>query len=170
VLEIAPLEPARTTHPQIADQDLVGLVADGKKLALAAVPRRPFADPRDLAQVEVPHLPDVELFMGLPTQPGQRPPSRLTYLWLCRCIQLGAASARPRHLLPVPPLVDRAVPSGVIPGEPGGAGVLGASSGFTEGAHDRSGDGVAASAIASQHNHAWIVPPPKQGKLLSASL
>jgi len=82
----------------IADQDLMGLVADGKKLAVAAVPRRPFADPRDLAQVEVPHLPDVELFshvtgmpMGLPTQPGQRPPSRLTYLWLCRCIQLNAS-------------------------------------------------------------------------------
>jgi hypothetical protein len=71
--------------------------------------------------------------------------------------------------MPVPPLVDRAGSSGVVPGEPGGAAVLGASSGFAEGAHHRFGAGGAASAIASQHNHAWIVPPPKQGKLFSAS-
>jgi hypothetical protein len=64
-------------------------------------------------------------------------------------------------------MVDRAAPSGVVPGEPGGAAVLGASSGFAEGAHHRFGAG-GASAIASQHNHAWIVPPPKQGKLFSA--
>jgi hypothetical protein len=81
----------------------------------------------------------------------------------------GAASPRAGRLLPVPPLVDRAAPSGVVPGEPGGAAVLGASSGFAEGAHHRFGAGGAASAIASQHNHAWIVPPPKQGKLFSAS-
>src|SRR5512132_4409153 len=80
----------------------------------------------------------------------------------------GAASPRPSHLLLVPALVDRAASSGVVPGEPGGAAVLGAGSGFAEGAHHRSGAGGAASAIASQHNHAWIVPPPKQGKLFSA--
>jgi len=66
-------------------------------------------------------------------------------------------------------MVDRAASSGVVPGEPGGAAVLGASSSFAEGAHHRFGVGGAASAIASQHNHAWIVPPPKQGKLFSAS-
>jgi hypothetical protein len=76
---------------------------------------------------------------------------------------------RPSHLLSVPPLVDRAAPSGVVPGELGGAAVLGASSGFAEGAHHRSGAGSAASAIASQHHHAWIVPPPKQGKHFAAS-
>jgi len=65
-------------------------------------------------------------------------------------------------------MVDRAASSGVVPGEPGGAAVLGASSSFAEGAHHRFGVGGAASAIASQHNHAWIVPPPKQGKLFSA--
>jgi hypothetical protein len=80
----------------------------------------------------------------------------------------GAASPRAGRLLSVPPLVDRAASSGVVPGEPGGAAVLGASSGFAEGAHHRFGAG-GASAIASQHNHAWIVPPPKQGKLFSAS-
>ena len=71
--------------------------------------------------------------------------------------------------LPVPALVDRAAPSGVVPGELGGAAVLGAGSGFAEGAHHRSGADGAASAIASQHHHAWIVPPPKQGKRCSAS-
>jgi hypothetical protein len=79
----------------------------------------------------------------------------------------GVTSPRPSYLLPVPPLVDRAALSGVVPGEPGGAAVLGARSGFAEGAHHRFGAG-GASAIASQHNHAWIVPPPKQGKLFSA--
>jgi hypothetical protein len=66
-------------------------------------------------------------------------------------------------------MVDRAASSGVVPGEPGGAPVLGASSGFAEGAHHRFGASGAASAIAHQHNHAWILPPPKQGKLFSAS-
>jgi hypothetical protein len=76
--------------------------------------------------------------------------------------QLRAASPRPRHLLPVPPLVDRAAPSGVRPGEPGGAAVLGASSGFAEGAHHRSGAGVVASAIASQHNQLGLFPHPSR--------
>jgi len=66
-------------------------------------------------------------------------------------------------------LVDRAAPSGVVPGKLGNAAVLGAGSGFAEGAHHRSGANGAASAIASQHGHAWIVPPPKQGKHCSAS-
>jgi hypothetical protein len=79
------------------------------------------------------------------------------------------ADARPSHHLPIPPLVDRAAPSGVVPGKLGNAAVLGASSGFAEGAHHRSGADGAASAIASQHHHAWIVPPPKQGKRCSAS-
>jgi hypothetical protein len=80
-----------------------------------------------------------------------------------------AVSPRPSHHLPVPSLVDRAAPSGVVPGEPGGAAVLGAGSGFAEGAHHRSGAGGAASAIAHRHSHACIVPPPKQGKRCSAS-
>jgi len=80
----------------------------------------------------------------------------------------GVASLRPSHHLPIPPLVDRAAPSGVVPGEPGGAAVLGAGSGVAEGAHHRSGAGGAASAIAHRHSHARIVPPPKQGKLCSA--
>jgi hypothetical protein len=79
------------------------------------------------------------------------------------------ADARPSHLLPVPALVDRAAPSGVVPGELGGAAVLGAGSGLAEGADHRSGAGGAASAIASRHSHAWIVPLPKQGKRCSAS-
>jgi hypothetical protein len=82
---------------------------------------------------------------------------------------VGVASLRPCHLLPVPPLVQRAAPSGVVPREPGGAAVLGAGSGFAEGAHHRSGAGGAASAIAHRHSHACIVPPPKQGKRCSAS-
>ena len=80
-----------------------------------------------------------------------------------------AVSPRPSHHLPVPSLVDRAAPSGVVPGKPGGAAVLGAGSGFAEGAHHRSGAGGAASAIAHRHSHACIVPPPKQGKRCSAS-
>jgi hypothetical protein len=79
------------------------------------------------------------------------------------------ADARPSHLLPVPSLVQRAAPSGVVPGELGGAAVLGARSGFAEGAHHRSGTGGTASAIAHRHSHARIVPPPKQGKRFSAS-
>jgi hypothetical protein len=78
-------------------------------------------------------------------------------------------SPRPSHHLPVPSLVDRAAQSGVVPGKPGGAAVLGAGSGFAEGAHHRSGAGGAASAIAHRHSHACIVPPPKQGKRCSAS-
>jgi len=81
----------------------------------------------------------------------------------------GAASPRPSHHLPIPTFVDRAAPSGVVPGQPGGAAVLGASSGVAEGAHHRSSAGGAASAIAHRHNHAWIVSPPKQGKRFSAS-
>src|SRR4029453_5467201 len=73
------------------------------------------------------------------------------------------------HHLPIPSLVQRAAPSGVVPGELGGAAVLGASSGVAEGAHHRSGAGGGASAIAHRHSHAWIVPPPKQGKRFSAS-
>jgi hypothetical protein len=80
----------------------------------------------------------------------------------------GAGSPRSSHSLPVPSLVDRAAPSGVVPAELGGAAVLGAGSGFAEGAHHRSGAGGAASAIASRHGHAWIVPRPKQGKRFSA--
>ena len=80
-----------------------------------------------------------------------------------------AVSPRPSHHLPVPSLVDRAAQSGVVPGKPGGAAVLGAGSGFAEGAHHRSGAGGAASAIAHRHSHACIVPPPKQGKRCSAS-
>jgi hypothetical protein len=81
----------------------------------------------------------------------------------------GAASPRPSHHLSVPALVERAAPSGVVPGQPGGAAILSAGSGVAEGPHHRPGAGGAASAIASQHNHAWIVPPPKQGKRCSAS-
>jgi hypothetical protein len=79
----------------------------------------------------------------------------------------GAVLPRAGRLLLVPASVDRAASSGVVPGEPSSAAVLGAGSGFAEGAHHRPGAGAAASA-ASQHNHAWIVPPPKQGKLFSA--
>jgi hypothetical protein len=64
---------------------------------------------------------------------------------------------------------SRAAPSGVVPGELGGAAVLGAGSGVAEGAHHRSGAGGAASAIAHRHSHACIVPPRKQGKRFSAS-
>jgi hypothetical protein len=75
---------------------------------------------------------------------------------------------RAGRLLLVPPLVDRAASSGVVPGEPGGAAVMGAGSGFAEGADHRSGASGAASASTSQHGHACIVPPPKQGKRFSA--
>jgi hypothetical protein len=72
------------------------------------------------------------------------------------------ADARPSHHLPVPSLVQRAAPSGVVPGELGGAAVLGASSGVAEGAHHRSGTGGTASAIAHRHSHARIVPHPSR--------
>jgi hypothetical protein len=81
---------------------------------------------------------------------------------------LRVGAPRPNYLLLVPSVVDRAAPSGVVPGELGGAAVLGARSGFAEGSYHRSGARGAASAIASQHNHARIVPPP-QGKLCWAS-
>jgi hypothetical protein len=73
----------------------------------------------------------------------------------------GAVLPRAGRLLLVPALVDRAASSGVVPGEPSSAAVLGAGSGFAEGAHHRFGAGAAASA-ASQHNHAWIVPHPSR--------
>ena len=75
---------------------------------------------------------------------------------------LRVGAPRPNYLLLVPSVVDRAAPSGVVPGELGGAAVLGARSGFAEGSYHRSGARGAASAIASQHNHARIVPHPSR--------
>src|SRR5215207_8451938 len=86
-LEITPLEPARTSQRQITDENVVALVTDSKQLAGPAVSGRPFADPRDLAQIQVPHLDDLKLsshVLGMPTgpPPQPRPPPSLPH-WRC---------------------------------------------------------------------------------------
>src|SRR5215207_922602 len=69
-LQVVAGELLRHLRLQVADQQVVAVVADGQQLAGPPVTGRPLADPRHLPQLEVVHVPDAELAHGSTSPSG----------------------------------------------------------------------------------------------------